>query len=200
MNTDNDSEAAATDLADALEAFADHAAAPGTGAGADVQVTIGTPYGIEQRTVRRVTDWITRRPERLDDTERKSLEDLGERNLTLATTIQYARRLATMVRERRSEHLALDAWLADVRLDGQPELRALGSGIRRDRAAVLAAVITMLTSGAVEGNVTRIELLKEQMYGRANFDLPDAAASYHRDQPAGTPQSATEPTPVACTH
>ncbi|MFE2729008.1 transposase [Kitasatospora sp. NPDC059327] len=69
------------------------------------------------------------------------------------------------------EHLALDVWLADVRLDGQRELRSLAGGIRRDRAAVLAALTTTLTSGAVEGNVTRIKLLKRQMYGRANFDL-----------------------------
>uniref|UniRef100_UPI002F90DEBB ISL3 family transposase n=1 Tax=Kitasatospora sp. NBC_01519 TaxID=2903576 RepID=UPI002F90DEBB len=93
-------------------------------------------------TVRRVTDWIMRRPERLDDTERKCLDELCERNPALATTTQYARRLATMVRERRSEHLALDVWLADVRLDGQPELRTLAGGIRRDHAAVLAALNT----------------------------------------------------------
>ncbi|MGW7586904.1 ISL3 family transposase, partial [Kitasatospora sp. NPDC054768] len=110
-------------------------------------------------------------PERLDDTERKCLDELCERNPALATTTQYARRLATMVRERRSEDLALDVWLADVRLDGQPELRTLAGGIRRDHAAVLAALHTTLTSGAVEGNVTRIKLLKRQMYGRANFDL-----------------------------
>ncbi|MER5381797.1 transposase [Streptomyces sp. NPDC002688] len=89
----------------------------------------------------------------------------------MATTTQYARRLAVTVRERRSEHLALDVWLADVRLDGQRELRTLAAGIRRDRAAVLAALTTTHTSGAVEGNVTRIKLLKRQMYGRANFDL-----------------------------
>ncbi|MFF7953713.1 transposase [Streptomyces griseorubiginosus] len=76
-----------------------------------------------------------------------------------------------MVRERRSEHLALEVWLADVRLDGQRELRTLAAGIRRDRAAVLAALTTTFTSGAVEDNVTRIKLLKRQMYGRAQFDL-----------------------------
>ncbi|GGV50895.1 hypothetical protein GCM10010495_80640 [Kitasatospora herbaricolor] len=112
-----------------------------------------------------------RRPERLDDTERKCLDELCERSPALATTSEYARRLATTVRERRSEHLALDVWLADVRLDGQPELRSLAGGIRRDHAAVLAALNTTLTSGAVEGNVTRIKLLKRQMYGQAKFDL-----------------------------
>ncbi|MFJ9843641.1 hypothetical protein ACIRYZ_24940 [Kitasatospora sp. NPDC101155] len=61
MNTDNDSEAAA-DLADALQAFADHSAPPGTGAGADGWLTIGTPYEIGQRALRLpagVVDWIT---------------------------------------------------------------------------------------------------------------------------------------------
>ncbi|MFF3943015.1 transposase [Streptomyces phaeofaciens] len=112
-----------------------------------------------------------RRPEQLTDTERKCLDELCERSPALATTTQYARHLAAMVRERRSEHLALDVRLADVRLDGQRELRTLAVGIPRDRAAVLAALTTTFTSGAVEGNVTRIKLLKRQMHGRANFDL-----------------------------
>ncbi|MFJ5811100.1 ISL3 family transposase [Streptomyces sp. NPDC093093] len=122
-------------------------------------------------TVRRVTDWIMRRPERLNDVERKGLDELCERNPALATTVDYARRLALMVRDRRSEHLALDVWMADVRLDGQRELRTLANGMRRDRAAIQAALTTTYTSGAVEGTVTRVKLLKRQMYGRANFDL-----------------------------
>ncbi|MFD3557024.1 ISL3 family transposase [Streptomyces goshikiensis] len=122
-------------------------------------------------TVRRVTDWIMRRPEHLTDVERKELEELCERNRVLETTVEYARRLALMIRDRRSEYLALDVWIADVRLDGQPELRTLANGMRRDRAAIQAALTTTYTSGAVEGNVTRIKLLKRQMYGRANFDL-----------------------------
>lgn len=40
-------------------------------------------------TVRRVTDWIMRRPEHLTDVERKSLEELCERNPVLATTVEY---------------------------------------------------------------------------------------------------------------
>ena len=76
-----------------------------------------------------------------------------------------------MVRERRNEHLALDVWLAEVRLAGQRELRTLAGGIRRDRATVLAPLTTTPTSGAVEENVTRIKLLKRQMYGRTKLDL-----------------------------
>ncbi|MEV6313604.1 transposase [Streptomyces sp. NPDC051840] len=108
-------------------------------------------------TVRKVTDWTMRRPECLTDVERKGLDELCERNSALATTAEYARRLTLMVRDRRSEHLALDVWIADVRLDGQRELQTLANGMRRDRAAVQAALTTTYTSGAVEGNVTRFK-------------------------------------------
>ncbi|MER7001373.1 transposase [Streptomyces sp. NPDC000410] len=76
---------------------------------------------------------ITRRPEHLTDVKRKRLEELRDRNPGLETTVEYARRLALMVRNRRSEHLALEAWTADVRLDGQRALRTLANGMRRDR-------------------------------------------------------------------
>lgn len=132
-------------------------------------IPLDTP--LPHLTVRRVTNWIMSRPEHLTDTERKCLNDLCDRSPALATTTEYARRLAVILRERRTEHLAFDVWLADVRLDGQRQLRTLASGMRRDHAAILAALSTTHTSGAVEGNVTRIKLLKRQMYGRANFDL-----------------------------
>ncbi|MFJ1722437.1 transposase [Streptomyces sp. NPDC086796] len=112
--------------------------------------TIPQTAPLPHMIVRRVTGWITRRPEHLTDTERKYLTELCEHSPALATTTTYARRLALMVRERRSEHLA--------------------NGMRRDHAAIQAALTTTYTSGAVEGNVTRIKLLKRQMYGRANFD------------------------------
>ncbi|MFF9647277.1 hypothetical protein [Kitasatospora aureofaciens] len=73
MNTGTDSGAAATDLADALEAFADHAVGPGTAAGDDVWVTIGTPYRIEQRTVRLPVGVADRITELLRD-ETRTLE------------------------------------------------------------------------------------------------------------------------------
>lgn len=54
-----DSAGAAEDLADILETFADLAAAPGEPQ--EIWVTIGTPHGIEQRTVTLsagIADWI----------------------------------------------------------------------------------------------------------------------------------------------
>ncbi|GAA1118413.1 ISL3-like element IS466 family transposase [Streptomyces javensis] len=96
-------------------------------------------------TVRRVTGWIMRRPEHLTDTERKLLTDLCERCPTLASTTEYARRLAALLRDRRNEHLAFEVWLADVRLDAPRELRTLGRGMRRDRAALLSALLVAVS-------------------------------------------------------
>jgi hypothetical protein len=44
-------------------------------------------------------------------------------------------------------------------------------GIRRDQQAVTAGLTLPHSSAAVEGNVTRIKMIKRQMYGRAGFAL-----------------------------
>jgi transposase len=50
-------------------------------------------------------------------------------------------------------------------------VRAFAASVRRDRAAVQAALDHAWSSGRVEGQVTKIKLVKRQMYGRATFDL-----------------------------
>jgi transposase len=52
-----------------------------------------------------------------------------------------------------------------------PDLHSFTTGIKRDYDAVLAGLTLPHSSGAVEGNVNRIKMIKRQMYGRANFDL-----------------------------
>ena len=49
--------------------------------------------------------------------------------------------------------------------------RAVAASVRRDQAAVQAALNYAWSSGPVEGQVTKIKLVKRQMYGRAKFDL-----------------------------
>ena len=56
---------------------------------------------------------------------------------------------------------------------GQPvsELRSFAKGLRKDWAAVTAGLTVSYSSGAVEGHVNRIKMIKRQMYGRAKPDL-----------------------------
>jgi transposase len=80
------------------------------------------------------------------------------------------RRFAEMMTCRRGQQ-ELDRWLATVEADNQPELHSFANGIRRDQAAVTAGLTLPYSSAAVEGNVTKIKMLKRQMYGRAGFAL-----------------------------
>ena len=66
---------------------------------------------------------------------------------------------------------ALEAWLHDARACGVPAVETFAAGLEQDGAAVRAALTTRWSSGQAEGQITRLKLLKRQMYGRAGFDL-----------------------------
>ena len=63
------------------------------------------------------------------------------------------------------------AWLDRADASGLPELRSFAAGIRRDRAAVAAALSLAWSNGQTEGQINRLKVLKRQMYGRAKLDL-----------------------------
>ena len=65
----------------------------------------------------------------------------------------------------------LEAWLADARSSGVRAVGTFAAGLERDGAAVRAALATPWSNGQAEGQVTRLKLLKRQMYGRAGLDL-----------------------------
>jgi len=72
---------------------------------------------------------------------------------------------------RRTGDQELENWLAAVEADDQPQLHSFATGIRQDQDAVTAGLTLPYSSAAVEGNVTRIKMIKRQMYGRAGFTL-----------------------------
>jgi transposase len=97
---------------------------------------------------------------------------------TLARLMQHAdivcaRRLAhefqAMVRQRKPE--SFDGWLQACAASGIPELQSFAKGLAQEDASIRAALREPWSSGQVEGQVTRLKLLKRQMYGRAKFDL-----------------------------
>ena len=65
----------------------------------------------------------------------------------------------------------LDTWITAVDADDLPDLHSFTTGLKRDHTAVLNGLTLPWSSGAVEGQVNRIKMLKRQMYGRANLDL-----------------------------
>ncbi len=114
--------------------------------------------------------WLTLQ---VDDPERS----VGERSLwkclgrhpELRALQQLATRFMTMVRERQGT--CLDCWLADCRSGSIPELRNFAKALEIDRDAVTAALTLSWSNGPVEGQVTKLKLLKRGAYGRMKLDL-----------------------------
>ena len=65
----------------------------------------------------------------------------------------------------------LVAWLERADASSVPEVRSFAAGLRRDRAAVHAALSSPWSNGQTEGQINRLKCLKRQMYGRAKLDL-----------------------------
>jgi transposase len=72
---------------------------------------------------------------------------------------------------RTHDEQALIGWLTAAETSALREFRDFAAGLRRDYAAVEAAVTSAWSSGQVEGQVTRLKLVKRSMYGRAEFPL-----------------------------
>jgi transposase len=101
----------------------------------------------------------------LAEPDRGYVERLLALSPALATVCALARRFGAMVRTRSVD--ALTPWLADAE---RGDLRGFAAGLRQDEQAVRAALLPW-SSGQVEGQVSRLKLIKRQGYGRAGLDL-----------------------------
>jgi transposase len=108
-------------------------------------------------------------PEDLDDEQRLQLKQVRAACPHLDATARHVSAFAEILTGRRGEQL--DAWTDAVEADDLPHLHRFVRGLRRDYDAVLNGLTLPHSSGAVEGNVNRIKMIKRQMYGRAKFDL-----------------------------
>ena len=133
-------------------------------------MTAAPPPGPVVPKTRQITRWLLSRPDHLDDDERAQLADIQDRCPHLGALNVHVRSFAEIM-TRRTGDQQLESWLASVESDDQPELHSYASGIRRDLQAVTAGLTLPYSSGPVEGNVTRIKMIKRQMYGRASFAL-----------------------------
>ena len=100
-------------------------------------------------------------------------QEMRRRLLAAAPDVQAALPLLEAFRGmvRHRDHAALADWLQTAATSPVRELRTFAANLRRDLAAVEAALTYDWSSGQVEGQVTKIKLVKRQMYGRAKPDL-----------------------------
>jgi transposase/predicted transcriptional regulator len=113
-------------------------------------------------------EWV-RRPEKRKPAEQARLDAIRARSDELKTALDLGDEFAELIRKRSQG--TLSDWLVRGEACLNPELRRFAEGLRRDEAAVLAAVTQPWSNGPVEGHVNRLKTIKRQMYGRAGFVL-----------------------------
>ena len=112
---------------------------------------------------------LLRAVETLTSDERAYRAALLDAEPTIREVQQLAIDFGTLVRTRDAP--GLTAWLEQADASSLPEVRSFAVGIRRDRAAVEAALSSPWSNGQTEGQINRLKVLKRQMYGRAKLDL-----------------------------
>jgi transposase len=114
--------------------------------------------------------WLFIRPiKNLDEKEQQEMATIRQASKTAETIYQLVQEFLQMVRKLQGEQL--DAWLTKVMASHIQELQRFANGLERDKAAVVIGLTRSHNNGQVEGQVTRVKLIKRMMYGRAGFAL-----------------------------
>ncbi|WP_437601970.1 ISL3 family transposase [Sorangium sp. So ce590] len=101
--------------------------------------------------------------------QRRYLHHLREHCPAIAAGQRLAQDFARVVRTRDAG--ALVPWLEQAAASSLAEFRDFAAGLRRDERAVKAALTEAWSNGQTEGQVTKLKMLKRQMYGRASVAL-----------------------------
>lgn len=107
--------------------------------------------------------------EEKEEKEQSTLTAICQASKIANTTYQLIQEFRHLLHHREGEKL--DAWLAKCTASQIPELQSFACGVEKDKAAVQAGLTYSINNGMVEGHVTKLKLIKRQMYGRAGFAL-----------------------------
>ncbi len=69
---------------------------------------------------------------------------------------------------RRKAENELTPWIDRAR---ESLVVSFGNGVSKDIQAVRAAIVSPWSNGQTEGQITKLKLVKRQMYGRGKLDL-----------------------------
>jgi transposase len=103
---------------------------------------------------------------RLDGEERIFIGRLLDDEPALGVAVTWAKRLNKLLRRRVVDDLDDVLFAAAGTL-----LSKFAASLRRDFDAINAALVLPWTTSPVEGQISRIKMLKRTMYGRAGFEL-----------------------------
>lgn len=117
-------------------------------------------------TIRRIGCMLMADETRLSADENLFVGHLLKEAPRLAEAITVAKRLQRLLRHETGDTLPAVLAAAD-----ETPLKNFAAGLRRDQDAIQAALDLPWTTSPVEGQISRIKMIKRTMYGRAGFDL-----------------------------
>ncbi|MDP3063669.1 MAG: ISL3 family transposase [Chloroflexota bacterium] len=117
--------------------------------------------------------WLVLRPSRrLNSTDREDLEEILRLNPELALGYRLKEGFHQLVAQR--DVVELDRWIGEAAQSGLRAFKTLAKTFRHDYEAIKAALTTPWSTAQVEGQNTRVKLIKRLGYGRAKLDLLQA--------------------------
>jgi transposase len=109
-------------------------------------------------------------PDHLDPRDAVKLREVRSRNRDVDRLVKHVRAFAIMITGRHGDRL--DAWITAVEHDHTlTPLAGFARNLRRDLDAVRNGLTLPHSSGAVEGNINRLKMIKRQMFGCAGLEL-----------------------------
>ncbi len=109
-------------------------------------------------SVPRLAWLLARDPSGLDDGDLALLGRLQAACPAAATAYPLLQAFARMVKERAPD--GLDAWLTVASACGVPDVASFAKGLGREEGALRAALTLPWSTGPVEGQITRLKLIK----------------------------------------
>jgi transposase len=111
---------------------------------------------------------LVRDPTQLDSQEYQTLSWLCQ-DSRIKHAYDLAQQLITMMKEHNAA--TLEAWMLTCLESGIVEVANFAHGLQKEFSALRAALIYPYSNGPVEGNITKLKLIKRSMYGRGSFEL-----------------------------
>lgn len=125
--------------------------------------------GPKPPSVREVTKWIMTHPDQLGQEHSSQLRGIRGRSPELDRLTGHVRAFAIMMTGLHGDRL--EQWIATAEQDTLRPLAGFAHNLRRDLDAVRNGLSMAYSSGAVEGIINRLKMIKRQMFGRAGLDL-----------------------------
>jgi transposase len=107
-------------------------------------------------------------PTRLEKPARDTLWFLRQ-HAEVNRAYDLAQQLLTMVKERNAA--PLERWFLLCSESGVSEVENFARGLQKEASALRAALTLEYSNGPVEGQITKLKLIKRSMYGRGSFTL-----------------------------